>query len=179
MRDQESGGVNSLPKLWLGRVSVAAIVMGLTLGASMTVAAAAPAAHLLPRTNICGFLDDGGGAGSANSLKPGVTPTGGLDFLQENTGAWQMCLTPLGNLTLFANQGQWCESSNNNQAKLRGCNLNNDQGWFLTSFNGGFQVNNLNGGVLCASGGVGSQDTVTASSNCSNYHQTWQFEASP
>lgn len=152
--------------------------MGMALGVSMTMAAAAPAAHPVPRGVECGFLDDGAGAGSANSLLPGEIPSGGEDFFQENNGAWQMCLDSSGRLTLFAHQEQWCEANNNNVPELRGCDNHADQQWSLVAFNGGVRVKNGDR-VLCGGGTPGVQDSITTESGCSNYHQTWAFETTP
>jgi hypothetical protein len=56
----------------LGRVAVVILVVGMTVAAPMAVEGAATAASAGVIT--CGFLDDGGGSGSASSLPPGATP---------------------------------------------------------------------------------------------------------
>ncbi len=131
---------------------------------------------------ICGFLDDGGGAGSAASLPPNATPTSGLGFEQVNVGAWGLCYDPnTAHLTLYAYQGYWCMADDSGTAKLRLCNGNTDQQWYGVSLAGidSFQAKNDNGGYLCADGGVGSADKVVPLSDCSTYHSTWRWEPSP
>jgi hypothetical protein len=164
----------------LGRVAVVAIVLGMTVAAPMTVAAAAPTTHSASNGDPCGYLDDGSGNGSAISLLPNETPAGGEQFFQENAGAWQVCYNSnLLQLTLKAYQGTWCIADNNNYAKLRACNGDTDQQWIM----GGevvFSQTGSGNSALCAGGGVGSEDLVLVGlANCSAYHSDWLFESTP
>jgi hypothetical protein len=163
----------------LGRVAVVAFVLCMTAAAPITAAEAVPAAYVASNTNctLQGFLDDGGGTGSAASLQPGVTPAAGLEFYQETTGAWQLCYDLFGRLTLFAHQEQWCMADNNNNAELRPCNSNLDQKWSLNCASGGCIVMNGGGNVLCAGGSVGAEDFVNPPASCSSYHEHWHFES--
>ena len=158
----------------LRRVIVVAIALGTTVGASVAVAGTASVARAEVVT--CGFLDDGGGTGSASSLVPGATPMSGAPFAQETTGAWRLCYYPDERwLSLYAYPGVWCMADNGGEAFLRPCNNHSDEQWTGPTQAGSFKVHNANGGVLCADGGVSFVDLVTAPSNCSDYHQSWGF----
>ncbi|HEX5298993.1 MAG TPA: hypothetical protein VFW50_18575 [Streptosporangiaceae bacterium] len=157
----------------LGRVAVVASVVGMTVVAPIAVAG--PAVAQAP---ICGFLDDGGGAGSANSLPPGVIGAG-VQFQQVTTGAWRVCWNPPDGHLYMESAPTWCEADNNGLARLRTCNdTPDDQVWSGPTASGSFHVKNKNGGYLCADGGVGNPDVVVPLANCSNYHTTWAFESS-
>jgi hypothetical protein len=164
-------------------------VAAVTIAAGMTAAApamAAAAASSVPRQTCVarGFLNDGSGQGSALSITPGVGPSAGEQFTQQNdSDAWEMCLH--GDHTLQPESAPgWCAANNDGKVKLRTCDTTHgDQSWFVDPQSGGsfFLQNNFGGGFLCADGGVGSDDTVQApvqSGGCNSfYHQTWEFIA--
>lgn len=157
----------------LGRVALA-IAVGLTVTAPIVVAAAPPAAA---GAIVCGYLNDGGGAGSANSIYPSTTPYASEPFTQQNdSDAWRMCLNLSDGHLYPLSANTWCEADDSGNPELRGCNTNNDQKWFevmVTSST--FNIKNQNGGYLCAEGGVKSFDIVQQLSLCSSYHSTWHF----
>ena len=159
----------------VGRVAVVAMVVGMTVVAPLAVAGVAPAASA--QSELCGYLNDGSGFGSASSLPPKAMLIAGTPFSQRISGAWQLCYYPaLDEITLYAYQGLWCMADDSGNADLRHCNGNADQQWDGPVLSGSFKVHNANGGVLCATGGVMFVDTVVAPSNCSDYHQSWAFE---
>jgi hypothetical protein len=164
------------------RAAAAAIAVCLTVGTPMAVAVAtAPPAAA--GAVVCGFLNDGGGSGSAASVTPGKDPSGGEQFTQQNdSDAWRTCLNLSDHHLYLFSATSWCASNNSNSAKLRSCDLtftHTDQKWFEANVNpntGAFNLQNDNGGWLCANGGVNSNDLVVAAlSDCSNYHETWHF----
>lgn len=162
----------------LSSAAVLAIAAGMTVAAPMAAALAAPtAAHSGSTPITCGDLNDGTGAGSANSLYPGVTPYSGEPFTQQNDrDAWRMCYDPFTGHLYPLSADTRCEANNNGVAVLRDCNnTSTDQVWNEIAAHGGFLFNNANGGYLCASGGVTSSDVVAPLAQCSSYHDTWLF----
>lgn len=160
---------------WL-TAAFGALALGVAAAAPMAVAAAPPAAA---GAIVCGFLNDGSGSGSSDSIFPSTTPYAGEQFTQVNTGAWKMCLNLSDGHLYPLSADTWCEANNSNYAKLRGCDTHPDQGWAeinVDTSNGTFNLQNGDGGYLCADGGVGSDDIIVpALSDCSSYHSTWHF----
>jgi hypothetical protein len=173
-----------LIRKFLGGVAVMAVALGMTAAAPMALAGAVPAAHVASSADSCtytGFLNDDYGAGSAVSLKPGVTPAAGLEFFQETTGAWRLCYDTQWHLTLLASPGKWCMADKNGNAVLQSCDTQLDEQWAMIcgpSISVCVLFNQAtNDSVLCAGGSVGAEDFVRVISNCSAANEDWLFES--
>jgi hypothetical protein len=165
---------------------VSYVAVAVTVAAGMTAAApamAAVSASAAPQQTCLarGFLNDGSGNGSALSITPGVSPSNGEQFKQQNdSDAWEMCVHTDHTLQPESAAG-WCAENDNGSVKLRHCDdTNGFQTWYFDPQSGQtfFLVNDFDGGDLCADGGVGSDDTVTVNQGYnSDYHETWEFIA--
>ena len=154
------------------------IVTGMGAGLLAGLLIAAPAARA--QSDICGFWDVGSGSGSAMSAKPGSTPAGGNPVLQETKGAWSVCFHPTQGQLYLTSAAHWCFAPNSsNKVVLRACDLTKvNQQWTQIVRNGVTKFeNDATNSLLCASGGVGTQDVVTNSG--SSYHCHWKVETSP
>lgn len=163
--------------------AVAAVVVLGGGGYALAHVGAPAAPQTVAIAQICDYLDDGGGQGSALSATPGTPPPpAGQQATMRNGDAWNTCYgTSDLEITLTSDSSE-CLQDKAGEAFWEGCNNSQYQEWTRTSGapGGGYEYKNKQtGAIICAGGGVASPVLTSTPAICSHYHESWRFENLP